>query len=204
VDWLQVWGPSIVAVIVATALSGLLGKWTEHQRRQGVCALLSSEILHNTTALIVLQGNLDRLAAQFDDPRVALAVFRSTAKSPQWQTMRWCLPEVGVAVQMAVLLRLTEWYNDLDQMTFLYDHLVGVVMRLDLRQRDEKMNRAAQADVQEMKRLAELADNLVRNTPPLPDTRFEGDPGVKQYVKDLVDRQTRQTTPATDEHDDGA
>jgi hypothetical protein len=189
-DWSQVW-PTLVASLVgagaAAAFTWYFSFQADRKRQQGVRALLSSEILHNATALIMLQGNLAQLA-QIDDPVSALAVFRNTAKSPQWQTARWNLPDVGVAVQRAALLRLTEWYKDLDQMTYLYDHMVGVVIHLDLRQRDETTNQLAQAGVQQVKGLAERAGKLGRNPPPLPDTWFDSDPGVKRYVKDLIDR----------------
>jgi hypothetical protein len=191
---------SLAGVVAADSFTWYFTYRADQDRKRGVCALLSSEILHNTTVLTVLRGKLD-LLVQFDDPYSALAVFRSTAKSPQWQTARWCLPDIGVAVKRADLLRLTEWYVDLDQVTLLYDHLMGLVMHLGLSQHDEKTNQVAQAGVQEVKGLAEFAGKLVGNTPPLPDKRFEGDLGVEEYVKDLVDR---QTAPDNAEHEDSA
>jgi hypothetical protein len=202
-DWSQVW-PTLVAslagVVAAAAFTRYFTYRADEDRKLGVRALLSSEMLHNATALTVLQGHLD-LLAQFDDSMSALAVFRSTAKSPQWQRTRWNLPDVGGAVALADLLRLTEWYKDLDQMTYLYDNMIGLVIQLDLSQRDEKTNWRAHVGVQELKGIAKFAGKLVGNMPPLPDKRFDSDSGVKRYYKDLADR---QTAPATGEHDEGA
>src|SRR5258707_12061148 len=98
-DVLQIWGPSILAVIVATALSGGMSRHIEHERRQGIRALLSQELLHNETALNILARRLEMLI-NAGNIRHTLANFSTNATPPHWERSRWSLPDVGAALKL--------------------------------------------------------------------------------------------------------
>lgn len=167
-DWSQVW-PTLIAslagVVAAAAFTWYFTYRTDQDRKRGVRALLSSEIQLNKTVLTTQRENLNRLM-QEHDPMDAVVTFSAAAHIPQWQTARWNLPDVIVAVSPAELRGLTAWYFDLAQVTSTYDVLVGYVAHVERRTLD------MQGAFDTMKLVVTAMDQAIRSTPPLLDPRL--------------------------------
>lgn len=181
-DWLAVLGPSILGVIGGAAVNLVIVVRTERRRRRGVRMLVTQELWHNQTILIVLRAELET-SLQYDDACLSVADFRATAGLPRWQRVRWELPDVDVAFDLTNLTRVSEWYVKLEGLTLLYDRLMKQVVHLNNVTQEQ-----GAGVVEQIKGMVDYVADLLANPPPLPDERLERDRGMKRYVRDLLER----------------
>lgn len=192
--WLQVWGPSIVAVFVATTLSTGINVIIEHVRRRGVRALLSAEIMHNQEALVQFVGQLSAILgtdysnAAGGDPRIVAATFRAASKPPVWERTRWNLPDVGVTLRPLQLTILSEWYAKLNQVSLQYGDVRGNIAALNITSFRGIPLQAAEMYLNQMRLVRDFTTDVKDNPPSLPDRRFGVDATTQQFVKEVREK----------------
>lgn len=187
-NWLQVWGPSVLAVVVAAAFTWFFNVRSDHQRRHGIRALLSQEILHNLRLLVNLRAALQQLlAAQSPHrPEGALRAIRP----PRWQRSRWDLPDVGVSISTNELKALAIWYVGLDQVAYLYEQVwLEANNTAEVLVLDDAMSEISTAPVKVMLNVVFAeTDKLLKQTPAILDKRIDPDGSLQRIVEELVRR----------------
>ena len=192
-DWVSVLvsglGASFLSVLAAAASTWFFSIRTEHKRQQGVRALVAQELMQNETTVRLLIGEFKQIQRQADIRLVVFLLQRRKQLIP-WQQARWLLPDVGVAFSLAELTKLTEWYVKLDHLTYLHYTTVDAA---DSVARAFSPPRSIPEDTAttlmgQLQAAIDFAESMLQNSPESPDSRFEKDRGMKQYVQGLKQR----------------
>lgn len=188
-DWLLVWGPSILAVVVAAGFTWAFGAVNEWQHREGIRTLLSQELWHNESSVMALRGYL-KMLEDTGNLRIVVQVLRDRQSLPPWQRARWDLPDVGAALNREELTRFTEWYVKLDYLVFLYDGLMNDAAKAPLIGKPAKVPEpTATAFMDVLRSVITFADDMIAHAPPLLDQKLLRDPKMQKYGQELLERQ---------------
>lgn len=193
---------ALIGVVVGFALNAGWEWWRyqrqEHRERTGFRTLLSVELLQNLTGVEILRGAAS-YTLDYVDARDSAVQFLVATPLPQWQTTRWTAPEAGRYLKPSELMRLGEFYTKLDGLALLYQRLITQLQHLPTNSNGTFAIDSGIADevVRQIQNLIAFAEDLVKNPPPLPDTKLNSGESIPDYLADLRQRQPKaQEAPA--------